>query len=154
MLTMCRRENGGDWHRGMEDGCRRVGYHPPFWDETFTDEQREISLRILEAEARRKAEKRARAQAETEAKAQSQGAGAYAARIYKESVPIAGTIAERYVRDIRFGGHDLPIPKELRFHPAVWCKETESAHPALIVLCVHNRKLARIQAILLDPVTG
>lgn len=154
MLTMCRQENGGDWHRGMEDGCRRIGYHPPSWDETFTDEQREISLRILEADARRKAEERARAQAEAEAKAQSRGAGAYAARIYKESVPIAGTIAETYIRNVRLGGHDLPIPRELRYHPFVWCKETGSLYPALIVVCGCNGKLARIQAILLDPQTA
>src|SRR6478672_9511547 len=153
MLAMCRQENGGDWHRGLEDGCRRVGYHPPSWDETFTEDQREIRLRILEADAQRRAEARARAQAEAEAKAQSRGAGDYASRIYKEAGPIGGTLAERYLREVR-GLGDLLLPKELKFHPGVWCDETKSKHPALVVVCGINGKLARIQAVLLDPATG
>jgi hypothetical protein len=116
----------------------------------LSDEQ----LRTLAENARQRAEERARTQARAQAKARSQGAGTYAAEVYRRSVSIHGTLAERYVRDVRFGGHDLPLPQELRFHPAVWSDETKSRHPALVVVCGYNGKLARIQCVLLDPETG
>jgi hypothetical protein len=59
----------------------------------------------------------------------------YTARLIDESLPIAGTLAERYLREARGLGDLLPLPAELRFHPAVWCKETKSKHPALLVPC-------------------
>jgi hypothetical protein len=77
----------------------------------------------------------------------------YAARLIAESSPITGTPGERYLRAAR-GLGDLPLPSELRFHPAVWCKETQSKHPALLVPCYDGTRLARVQAVLLDPATA
>jgi DNA primase len=77
----------------------------------------------------------------------------YAARLIADSRPIAGTLAERYLREVR-GLSELPQPVELRFHPAVWCRETRSQHPALIVPCRDGERIARVQAVLLDPATG
>ncbi|MFL5281397.1 MAG: toprim domain-containing protein [Rhodopila sp.] len=151
MLEFLRQQNGGDWSRAIDAAIHHTGYHPPSWnDNGLSDAQ----IRALVESARRRAEERARAQAKAQAKTQNQGAGAYAARIYKESGPATGTLGERYIQDVRFGGHDLPMPTELRFHPAIWCGETQSKHPALIVACGLNGRLARIQAILLDPVTA
>jgi hypothetical protein len=36
----------------------------------------------------------------------------------------------------------------------VWCKETKSKHPALLVPCYDGNHLARVQAVLLDPATA
>src|SRR3954447_10406639 len=152
MFTTIRENCGGDWGLTLQEACRRTGFRPTSWDVGLSDEQ----IRTLAENARRRTEERARTQAQAQARTTDQDAKSYrrAARIAAEAVPIAGTLAERYVRDVRFGGHDLPMPSELRFYPAVFSKETGSTHPALIVLCVHNRKLARIQAIFLDPVSA
>jgi hypothetical protein len=77
----------------------------------------------------------------------------YAARLAAEKQPIAGTLAESYLREGR-GLGDLPLPGEAGFHPAVWSAETKSKHPALIVPCVEDGRTVRVQAILLDPATG
>jgi hypothetical protein len=81
------------------------------------------------------------------------GTASYAARLIADSRPIAGTPAERYLREVR-GLGDLPLPPELRFHAGVWSRETRSKHPALIVPCRDGDRIARVQAVLLDPATG
>jgi hypothetical protein len=124
MLEFLRQQHGGDWGRGIDAAIQFTGYAPPSWNDNGLSDE---AIRALVESAKRRAEERAREQAKAHAGTTSQGAGAYAARIYREAKPIAGTLAERYVRDIRFGGHDLPIPKELRFHPAVWCGETKAS---------------------------
>lgn len=83
----------------------------------------------------------------------SSGASRYAARLVAQSRPIAGTLAERYLRDVR-GFGDLPLPAELRFHPGVWSAETKSHHPALILPAREGERIARVQAVLLDPQTA
>ena len=83
----------------------------------------------------------------------SHGAASYAVRLVAESRPISGTLAERYLREARDLG-ELPLPTELRFHPAVWSRETGSAHPALIAPCYDGDRLARVHAVLLNPATG
>jgi len=59
----------------------------------------------------------------SDAKAEDDRTARYAGRMVAESSSIAGTLAERYWRAVR-GFGDLPLPSELRFHPAVWCRET------------------------------
>jgi DNA primase len=82
------------------------------------------------------------------------GTGNYAARLVAQGSPIAGTLAERYLREVR-GLGELPLPAEPRFHPGVWSRETSSQHPALIIPCRDaDDNVARIQAVLLDPATG
>ncbi|HET7884267.1 MAG TPA: toprim domain-containing protein, partial [Acetobacteraceae bacterium] len=90
------------------------------------------------------------------------GTGNYAAHLLANSLPIPGTLAERYLREVR-GLEDLPLPSELRFHPAVWSRETSSAHPALLIPCSEGaarhpgeqrRHCRRIQAVLLERTTG
>ncbi len=81
------------------------------------------------------------------------GTGTYAAKLLEKSRPIIGTLAERYLREARRFG-DLPLPEELRFHPAVWSGETRKTFPALLVPCFEGRRVARLQAILIDPATG
>jgi len=68
----------------------------------------------------------------------TRGTAPYAARLIADSRPIAGTLAERYLREVR-GLGDLPLPAELRFHPAVWSRDTNSTHPALIIPCCDCR---------------
>jgi hypothetical protein len=75
-------------------------------------------------------------------------ASSYAARIAAEMHGVTGTLAERYLRETR-GMGDLPLPAEIGFHPAVWSRETRSTHPALIVPCVEDGRIVRVQAVLL-----
>ncbi|MFL5256015.1 MAG: toprim domain-containing protein, partial [Rhodopila sp.] len=148
MFTAMRERCGGDWDLTLEEACRRTGFRPTSCDVDLSDEQ----AQILAESARKRAEARAREQAQ--AKPKSQGTGAYALQLFEKSRPIAGTLAERYVRDIRLGGHDLPLPGELRYHPSVWSRETASEHQALIIGCHDDGKLVRVQAVLLDHRTG
>ena len=77
---------------------------------------------------------------------------AHARRLVEESGPIYGTLGERYLRESR--GITGPLPRELRFNPAVWTKETRSTHPALIVPAFEDGDVRRLQAILLNPETA
>ena len=70
--------------------------------------------------ARREAERRAEA-AKRAAKARA---------LWLEAQPIAGTLAERYLRDAR--GITCPLPPVLRFHGACWHGPTARRYPALV----------------------
>lgn len=80
------------------------------------------------------------------------GASRYARRLFTESTPVTGTLAERYLREHR--GIDGPLPTELRFHPAVWSKDASRTHPALLFPAFDGDQVRRVQAVLLDPVTA
>jgi Toprim domain len=54
-----------------------------------------------------------------------------AARIWRESLPIGGSLAERYLRG---RGITLPLPDTLRFHPSTYHKESGTFAPALVAL--------------------
>lgn len=78
---------------------------------------------------------------------------AYARRIWRQARPIAGTAAERYLREHR--GIAGPLPERLRYAPSVWHAEAKRHLPALIVPAFDDAgELTRIQAVFLDPVTG
>jgi hypothetical protein len=75
---------------------------------------------------------------------------AYARRILAASIPIAGTVAELYLREHR--GISGELPEQLRFCLSLWHKEAERSFPALIVPAFWpDGALARVQAIYLDP---
>jgi hypothetical protein len=76
----------------------------------------------------------------------------YAQRLFGESVPVLGTLAERYLREHR--GIAGPLPVETRFHPAVWSKEAQRTFPAWLLPAFEGSKLRRVQAVFLDPETA
>jgi len=79
----------------------------------------------------------------------------YALRLARESKPIAGTLAERYLNEVRgiqdTSGHDI------RFHPGVYTSETETRknRPSLISIARNaDNKIACVEAIYLDDITA
>lgn len=73
--------------------------------------------------------------------------------IWQDSKPIEGTLAERYLKEVR--GIDF-IPREVRFHPR--CPQGKSPDtkflPALIIGIFRDRSLVAVQRIFLDPATA
>ena len=63
-----------------------------------------------------------------------------AAHLWEESVPIAGTPAERYLRKAR--AITCPLPPTLRFHPAAWHGPTARRYPAMVALVEGSDRLA------------
>ena len=84
-------------------GLRSGGYMPP----------------DAAAIAQRKAEQRAEAEKRT----------AQAKRLWQEAQPIAGTLAETYLRG---RGITAPLPATLRFHPECWHGPTARRLPAMV----------------------
>jgi len=71
------------------------------------------------------------AQREAERRAEAAKRARQAARCWNEAQPIAGTLAECYLRR---RGITCPLPDTLRFHPEAWHGPTASRHPALVAL--------------------
>jgi len=69
------------------------------------------------------------AQREAKAKAEAEKRAAQAKRLWQESLPIAGTLAERYLRG---RGITCPLPRTLRFHPEAWHGPTARRYPAMV----------------------
>jgi hypothetical protein len=69
------------------------------------------------------------AQREREAKAQAEKRAAQAKRLWQESLPIAGTLAETY---LRARGITCDLPRTLRFHPEAWHGPTAKRYPAMV----------------------
>jgi len=72
----------------------------------------------------------ATAQREAERLAEAAKRASQAKRLWLEAGPIAGTLAERYLRDAR--GITCPLPPILRFHGACWHGPTARRYPALV----------------------
>ena len=72
------------------------------------------------------------ARREAEQRAEAAKRAAQAERLWQEAQPIAGTPAERYLRDAR--GITCPLPPTLRYHPACWHGATARRYPALVAL--------------------
>jgi hypothetical protein len=70
-----------------------------------------------------------RAQRERERLAEAEKRAAQARRLWQESLPIDGTLAERYLRG---RGIICPLPATLRFHGACWHGPTAKRFPALL----------------------
>lgn len=71
------------------------------------------------------------AQRHTEAKAQAEKRAMAAKRLWAETQPIIGTVAESYVRG---RGISCALPDTLRFHPNCWHGPNESRWPAMVAL--------------------
>lgn len=72
------------------------------------------------------------AQRDRDAKAEAQRKATQAKRLWDEAQPIAGTVAEAYLRDVR--GISCPLPPTLRFHGACWHGPTARRYPAMVAL--------------------
>ena len=70
------------------------------------------------------------AQREREAKAEPEKRAAQAKRLWLEAQPIAGTVAEAYLRNVR--GISCDLPPTLRFHPQAWHGPTARRWPAMV----------------------
>lgn len=70
------------------------------------------------------------AQRDREERAQAEKRARQAERCWQESLPIGGTIAERYLRG---RGITCDLPGTLRYHPSCW-HASAKRHPALIAL--------------------
>jgi hypothetical protein len=69
------------------------------------------------------------AQREREAKAEAEKRAAQAKRLWQESLPIAGTLAETY---LRARGITCDLSRTLRFHPEAWHGPTARRYPAMV----------------------
>ena len=69
------------------------------------------------------------AQREREAKAEAQRKATQAKRLWDEAQPIAGTVAEAY---LRVRGITCDLPRTLRFHPEAWHGPTARRWPAIV----------------------
>jgi hypothetical protein len=69
------------------------------------------------------------AQREAEGLAEAAKRAAQAKRLWKEAQPIAGTLAETYLRG---RGITCDLPPALRFHPDTWHGPTAKRYPALV----------------------
>lgn len=78
----------------------------------------------------------------------------YARQLAQESQPVAGTLAERYLREHR--GIVLDTwPDSVRFHPGIYSRRNESVHPALLVVAKDSvNQVQAVQAIFLDKDTA
>ena len=73
--------------------------------------------------------------------------------IERGTKPIAGTLAERYLREHR--GITGTIPATYRYHPALYHGETKQKLPALVVIAKNSDKETQaVQAIFLDKFTA
>jgi len=70
-----------------------------------------------------------------------------AVQVWTEAEPIAGTLAETYLRKRAITG---PLPDCLRFHPACWHGPTARRHPALVASVVRRGEILGVQRIYLD----
>ena len=69
------------------------------------------------------------AQREREAKAEAEKRAAQAKRLWQQAQPIAGSVAEAYLRG---RGITCPLPPTLRFHPECWHGATAKRYPAMV----------------------
>lgn len=71
------------------------------------------------------------ARREAQRQAETQRRALQASFAWKEAQPVAGTLAETYLRG---RGITCPLPDNLRFHPECWHGLTATRHPALVAL--------------------
>lgn len=71
------------------------------------------------------------AQREAERRAEAEQRARQAQAVWQDARPIAGTVAETYLRG---RGITCPLPPALRFHPEAWHGPTARKYPALVAL--------------------
>lgn len=79
------------------------------------------------------------AKREAEQLKEAERRAAQALAIWKESLPIDGTLAETYLRG---RGIICALPKSLRFHPQCWHGATAKRYPAMVAAVQGNRLAA------------
>ena len=79
------------------------------------------------------------AKREAEQLKEAERRAAQALAIWKESLPIDGTVAETYLRG---RGITCALPKSLRFHPQCWHGATAKRYPAMVAAVQGNRLAA------------
>ena len=79
------------------------------------------------------------AKREAEQLKEAERRAAQALAIWKESLPIHGTVAETYLRG---RGITCALPKSLRFHPQCWHGATAKRYPAMVAAVQGNRLAA------------
>jgi hypothetical protein len=89
------------------------------------------------------------AQHRAEERARDEKRAAQAHQLWRESQPVGGTLAERYLRD---RGILCPLPDILRFHPSCW-HQTAQRFPALVGL-VEGAGGFAVHRTYLDPADG
>jgi hypothetical protein len=79
---------------------------------------------------------------------------AYARKLAAESVPVHGTLAEKYLQTHR--GIDLKKwPDSIRFHPGIYSSLNKQTLPALIAVAINTKgEIQAVQATWLDPNTA
>ena len=87
------------------------------------------------------------AQRERDTKAEAEKRAAQAKRLWLEAQPIAGTLAETY---LRARGITCPLPPTLRFHPECWHGPTAKRFPAMVA-AVEGAGLAAVHRTYLRP---
>lgn len=88
------------------------------------------------------------AQHDADQQMQTQRKADQAKRLWREAQPIAGTLAEIYLRDVR--GITCPLPATLRFHAEAWHGPTARRQPA-IVAAVQGASLPAVHRTFLRP---
>lgn len=80
----------------------------------------------------------------------------YARDLYRAARPIAGTLAERYLREHR--GIDGLLPEHFRFALGIWHKEARADLPAMIAPIIRTDdpagRISAVHVTYLDPLTG
>jgi hypothetical protein len=87
------------------------------------------------------------AQREREARAEAEKRSDQAKRLWQESLPIAGTLAETY---LRARGITCDLPRTLRFHSRAWHGPTAKRYPALVA-AVQGAGLPAVHRTYLHP---
>ncbi len=78
----------------------------------------------------------------------------YANQLANESLPIKGTLAEKYLKEHR-GIDTHSLPEDLRFHPGILAKKNQKQLPALISIArTKEGKVQSVEAIFLDSKTA
>lgn len=78
----------------------------------------------------------------------------YANQLANESLPIKGTLAEKYLKEHR-GIDTHSLPEDLRFHPGIFAKQNQKPLPALISIArTQEGKVQSVEAIFLDSKTA
>ncbi len=78
----------------------------------------------------------------------------FANQLAKESLPLKGTLAEKYLKEYR-GIDSQSLPEDLRFHPGIYAKQNQQSLPALISIArTREGKIQSVEAIFLDSKTA
>lgn len=137
LLTLIQKELNLDFYSALEYGAKIINYIP------------NSTLRsVVKKDILKKAIK------EVELTKHQKNSIGYAKQLVSESRDIKGTLAEKYLKDIR--GIDVNnASKDIRFHDGIYSKLNKSKNPALLIVARDkSENIQAVQAIYLDKQTG